>query len=333
MRALVTGGNGFIGRYIVEQLLARGDDVHVLGRNSYPELEAIGARCFRADLAAEDDLHSALHGCDAVFHVAAKAGIWGSWHDYYRNNVSATQHILRHAVRANVPKFIYTSTPSVVFGEESVEYADESRPYPRRFLAPYGHTKALAEQWVLRQRDILTVAIRPPLVWGPRDTNILPRIVDRARKGRLRQVGDGTNLVDVTYVENAAEAHILAADRLAAGLPLVGRAYFIGQEQPVQLWRFINTLLELVGVPPVPATPAIPYPLAHAVASATERIYSWLGRESEPPLTRLLVAQLAHSRYFELGAARRDLGYGPRISTEEGLRRTADALRGGLEIA
>jgi nucleoside-diphosphate-sugar epimerase len=327
MRALVTGGNGFIGRYIVEQLLARGDEVRVVGRNRYPELEALGVACYQADLAAEDAVGVALHGCDAVFHVAAKAGIWGAWQEYYRNNVSATQHILKQAVRAGVSKFIFTSSPSVVFGEEQVEHADESRPYPARYLAPYPHTKALAEQWVLRQRDILTVAIRPPLVWGPRDTNILPGIVARARSGRLRQIGDGTNLIDVTYVENAAEAHLAAADRLAQGSPLVGRAYFIGQEKPVLLWPFVNRLLELIGVPPVPTRPAIPYALARQAAVLIEGSYRLLGRNDEPPFTRLMVAQLANSRYFDLSAARRDLGYGPRISTEEGLRRTAAALR------
>ena len=192
MKALVTGGNGFIGRYMVEQLLARGDEVRVIGRNDYRELRALGVACFRADLAAEAPIDAALAGCDVVFHVAAKAGIWGDWSDYYRNNVSATQHLLKAAVRAGVPRFVFTSSPSVVFGEESVEQADESWPYPARYLAPYPHTKALAEQWVLRQREILTTAIRPPLVWGPRDTNILPRLIDRARQGRLRQIGDGS---------------------------------------------------------------------------------------------------------------------------------------------
>ena len=325
MRALVSGGNGFIGRYIVEQLLARGDEVRVVGRGDYPELRAMGVLCVRADLAAEQPVAAALQGCDVVFHVAAKAGVWGEWADYYRNNVSATQFILRQAVRANVPRFVFTSSPSVVFGEESVEGADESRPYPARFLAPYPHTKALAEQWVLRQTDIMTTAIRPPLVWGPRDTNILPRIITRAKAGRLRQIGDGTNLVDVTYVENAAEAHLAAADRLSEDSPLRGRAYFIGQEQPVNLWQFINTLLELVSVPPVPPRPVIPYALARQVAAVIEDTYRLTRQQNEPPFTRLLVAQLANSRYFDLSAARRDLDYGPRIFTHEGLQRTAAA--------
>lgn len=327
MRVLVTGGNGFIGRAIVEQLLARGDEVRVVGRSRYPELEALGVACFQADLASGASLADALRGCDVVFHVAAKAGVWGTLRDFYQNNVTATQHIVRHAARAGVGRMVYTSSPSVVFGEESVEHADESRPYPRRYLAAYPYTKALAEQWLLRQPGLLTVAIRPPLVWGPRDATLMPILVRRARAGRLRRVGDGTNLVDVTYVENAAAAHLAAADRLREGSPVVGRAYFIGQEQPVNLWAFINRLLELVGVPQVPARPDIPYPVARAAAALMEDTYRLLGGGKEPPLTRLLVAQMANSRYFDLSAARRDLGYTPHVSTEEGLARTAAWLR------
>ncbi len=325
MRVLVTGGNGFIGRSLVEQLLARGDEVRVVGRNAYPELEQLGVRCFRADLAAEAPLGEALDGVETVFHVAAMAGIWGEWSDFYRNNVTATQHIVRAAIRAGVPKFVFTSSPSVVFGDESVEGADESRPYPRRFLAPYPHTKAMAEKWVLKQREILTTAIRPPLVWGPRDPHIIPRIVARARAGRLPQIGDGSNRVDVTYVENAAEAHILAADRLSDSSPVRGRAYFIGQEAPVYLWQFINTILERLGAPEIRRT--VPYPLAAAAATAMETAYRLAGSEREPLLTRLLAAQLAKSRWFDLTAARRDLGYGPRISTDEGMDATVQALR------
>jgi nucleoside-diphosphate-sugar epimerase len=327
MRALVTGGNGFIGRYIVEQLLARGDEVRVIGRNNYPELHAMGVECFKVDLAAEQNCMPALQGCDAVFHVAAKAGIWGDWNEYYHNNVTATQHILRSAVRASVPKFIYTSSPSVVFGEESVEGDDESRPYPERYLAPYQHTKALAERWVLRQNDILTVAIRPPLVWGPRETNLIPGIIKRAKRGQLRQIGDGTNRIDVTYVENAAEAHLLAADALRVGSPVCGKAYFIGQEEPVMLWPFINTLLSLAGIQPVSAKRAISYATARRIATLIENTYRLVGSTNEPPFTRLVVAQLAMSRWFDLSAARRDFGYGPRISTAEGLQRSAEFLR------
>ncbi|NCC35678.1 MAG: NAD-dependent epimerase/dehydratase family protein, partial [Chloroflexia bacterium] len=145
MLTLVTGGNGFLGRYIVEQLLARGDRVRVLGRNPYPELEALGVVCVRADLSSPDvalPLAKALQGVEVVFHVAAKASVWGTFDQFYVNNVTATQRLVRAAERAGVPRFVYTSSPSVVIGETDLEGADESTPYPERYLAPYPATKA-----------------------------------------------------------------------------------------------------------------------------------------------------------------------------------------------
>ena len=327
MLTLVTGGNGFIGRAIVEQLLARGDRVRVIGRNEYPDLAARGVECVHANLAAPDAnavLNAAMRGVEVVFHVAAKAGVWGPFDDYYRNNVSATQRVVRAAERAGVPRLVFTSSPSVVFGEEDVEGADESRPYPERYLSHYQHTKALAERFVLGREAIATTAIRPPLVWGPGDPHLFPRILARARAGRLIQIGDGNNKVDITYVENCAEAHLLAADRLGEHSPLRGRAYFIGQEQPVNLWDFMNEVVTRMGYRP--ARRKISLKRAVRIATLLERIYEALGLPMEPPLTRLTAVQLARSRWFDLSAARRDLGYGPRISTEEGLRRTLAAL-------
>ena len=328
MQTLITGGNGFVGRYIVEQLLARGDRVRVLGRGSYPELAALGAECVRADLAAPDTsgaLASAMRGVEVIFHVAAKAGVWGSFDDFYRNNVTATQRVVRAAERAGVPKLVYTSSPSVAIGEADLEGVDESTPYPERDLAPYPQTKAMAERFVLARTELATTAIRPHLIWGPRDPHIFPRLLARARSGRLAQIGDGTNLVDVTYVENCAEAHILAADRLGERSPLRGRAYFIGQERPVNLWQFINEVVTRAGLKPVRRKLSLATALR--LAGAMEATYRALGIGAEPPLTRLAVTQMARSHWFDHSAAQRDFGYGPRISIEEGLRRTVDGRR------
>jgi nucleoside-diphosphate-sugar epimerase len=327
MRAVVTGGNGFLGRYIVEQLAARGDEVRVIGRGDYPELRALGVACYRADLAAEGDCAAALRGADVVFHVAARAGIWGDWGEFYRNNVTATQHILRSAARAGVPKLVYTSSPSVAIGMADLRGADESTPYPERYLAPYPHTKALAERYVLAQRDILTVALRPHLIWGPRDPHIIPRLLARARAGRLRRIGDGTNLVDVTYVENGALAHLQAADSLGERSASRGRAYFIGQAEPVNLWAFIGELIERAGLPP--AKGAISARAAMRVAAILEQIYTLARIDREPPLTRMMVAQMSMSHWFDHRAAARDFGYTAPITTEEGLRRTAEWIRAG----
>jgi 2-alkyl-3-oxoalkanoate reductase len=323
MKTLVTGGNGFVGRYIVEQLLARGDEVRVVGRSLYPELAALGAACFRADLAAQQPIDAALRGVEAVFHVAAQAGVWGRPSDFFANNVAATQHVLRAALRADVPKFVYTSSPSVAIGAHDIAGGDERLPYPARFLAPYPLTKSIAERYVLSQSAIATVAIRPHLIWGPRDPHILPRLVARARSGRLVRIGDGSNMVDVTYVENVAAAHLLAADALGERSALRGRAYFIGQERPVNLWGFIGTLLAKLGLPPVRRS--IPLGVALAAGGLLERAYVALGRADEPPVTRMMASQMARSHWFDHSAARRDFGYGPQISTAEGIERTVAA--------
>ncbi len=327
MITLVTGGNGFVGRSIVEMLLARGDQVRVLGRHRYPELEALGAQGFQVDLSVPEvavGLGTAMAGVEVVFHVAAKAGFWGTFDDYYRNNVTATQRVIRAAVRAGVPKFVYTSSPSVAIGAEDLEGVDESTPYPEHFLAAYPHTKSLAERFVLACQDIATTAIRPHLIWGPRDPHIFPRLIARARRGLLPRIGPGTNKVDITYVENVAEAHIQAADALGEHSPLRGRAYFIGQEQPVNLWDFIEKVVTGAGCPPIRRH--ISERSAMGLATVAELTYARLGLRQEPPLTRFTVTQLTHSHWFDHSAAQRDFGYGPRISTDEGLRRTLAAM-------
>lgn len=323
MTTLVTGGNGFVGRSIVEMLLARGERVRVIGRHRYPDLEALGAQSFQVDLSVSDSpfsLSTALAGVEVVFHVAAKAGFWGTFEDFYRNNVTATQRIIRAAVRAGVPKFVYTSSPSVAIGAEDLEGVDETTPYPDHFLAPYPHTKSLAERFVLARQDIATTAIRPHLIWGPRDPHIFPRLIARARRGLLPQIGPGTNKVDITYIENVAEAHIQAANALGEHSPLRGRAYFIGQEQPVNLWEFINRIVTGAGCPPIRRQ--ISERSAMGLATVAEMTYTRLGLRREPPLSRFIVSQLTRSHWFDHSAAQRDFGYGPRISTDEGLRRT-----------
>ncbi len=323
MIALVTGGNGFVGRFIVEQLLARGDHVRVVGRGDYPELRALGVETVRADLATPESasaLMRAMHGVTTVFHVAAKAGLWGRYDDFYQANVSATQRVVRAAIRAGVPKLVYTSTPSVVIGPADLHGADEQTPYPARYLAPYPQTKAIAERYVLAQTDIATVALRPHLIWGPRDPHILPRLLKRARRRLLFQIGDGTNLVDVCYVENVATAHLLAADALGARSVLRGKAYFIGQERPVNLWQFIGEILAHARCPPVRGR--ISAPTAYRLATLLEFVYATLRIPAEPPLTRLMVHELSHSHWFSHAAAARDFGYTPVVSIEEGLRRT-----------
>lgn len=323
MKALVTGGGGFLGRHIVMKLLARGDQVRALGRRGYPDLDKMGGEMVCADIQDRAAVARACRGMDTVFHVAALAGYWGSWDSYFGPNVVGTENVLNGCWTAGVRKLIYTSTPSVVSAPGNLEHVDERVPYPARYECPYPATKAQAERLILDangQDGLLTASLRPHLIYGPGDPHLFPRIIDRARRGLLVQVGDGTNQVDVTYVENAADAHLLAADRLGDGSPVNGQAYFISQGTPVTLWPWIDSILRALGIPGVRRT--ISHGLARTVGAALEMAYTVLPLRGEPRMTRFLADQLATSHYFDISKARRDLGYEPRISTEDGLERT-----------
>jgi nucleoside-diphosphate-sugar epimerase len=325
---LVTGGGGFIGRAIVARLLERGQKVRVLGRGKYPDLAARGVECIRGDLSRPGVVEIAVRGCGLVFHVAAKAGVWGRWGDYYNINVRATRRILAACRRCGVPRLVFTSSPSVVFGGKPQDGVGESTPYPSRFRSHYSATKADAEDLVLRANDaeLRTVALRPHLVWGPGDNHIVPRILAQGRAGRLRIIGDGTAKVDTTYIDNAADAHLAAADALEHRPEVVGgRAYFISNNEPVVVWEIINGILAAGGLPPV--TKRVPYGAAHAIAGLMELAHVLLRRRGEPRMTRFVVEELATSHWFDITAARRDLGYEPKVTIAEGLQRLAEWLR------
>ncbi len=326
---LVTGGGGFLGGHIVRKLLARGDAVRVFGRRAYPELQALGADCRRGDLADETAVRKAAEGCRAVIHTAAIPGVWGEYRLYYDANYLGTKHVIEAAVAAGMNRMVYTSTPSVVHGGESIAGGDESLPYAKRFLTPYAATKALAEKLVLEMNasEFATAAIRPHLIFGPGDTQLIPKLLDRARRGKLVRVGDGTNLVSVSYVENVADAHILLLDRLVPGAPPAGKAYFVNEPEPVNCWDFINRILAGCGLPAVRR--GVPYRLAYAGGWVCEKIWGALGRTDDPRLTRFLADQLATSHWFKTDRARRDFGWEPAVSLDDGLRRTFAFLRGG----
>lgn len=327
MKALVTGGGGFLGRYIVEQLLARGDEVTVVARGSYPEFEQIGAKLLRVDLQDAGAVAQACAGIEAVFHVAAKTDYWGTWQDFYGANVIGTQNIIDACRKQGVPKLINTSSPSVIFDGEPHTGADESLPYPDRYESYYPQTKAQAEQLVTQANgpDLLTVSLRPHIIFGPRDSHILPRLVARARAGKLFQVGDGSNKIDTVFVEDAARAHLLAADALTPESPVAGSIYFISQDEPVSLWGFVNTLLTELGLPPVKRK--ISLPIARAIGAILETTYRSLNLKGEPRLTRFLASELALSHYYDISRAKRDFGYQPQISLTEAIQRTVAYFR------
>lgn len=324
---LVTGANGFLGLFLVEQLVARGANVRALCRRPHPDLHRLGVETVLGDVRDADATAAACAGVGAVFHVAGVAGIWGPWSLYHDANVLGTRHIIAGCRRHGIRRLIYTSSPSVTFDGHEQCGIDERAPYAQRWLCHYPHSKALAEQEVLAANatgDLATCALRPHLIWGPRDRQLVPRLIARARSGKLRRVGDGRNLIDMVYVENAADAHLLAMDRLAPGSPVAGSAYFISQGEPVNCWQWIDELLALAGLPPVRRS--VPLSVAWGAGAALEAAYTLLRKQSEPPMTRFLAAQLGQSHYFNIERARRELGYELRVSTSEGMRRLAATL-------
>ncbi|MCX5870096.1 MAG: NAD-dependent epimerase/dehydratase family protein [Deltaproteobacteria bacterium] len=325
-KVLITGGGGFVGQNIVRQLRARDIPCLVVGRHLYPELTPLGVTCRQGDICDRDFMRECCHGVDTVFHVAALAGIWGRWQDYYATNVLGTENVLAGCRAEGVSRLIYTSTPSVVFNQQNICNGDEQLPYADRFLCHYARSKVMAEQLVLAASDqnLRTCAIRPHLVWGPGDPHLIPRLIARGRKGQLRQVGAGQNLVDISYVDNVAHAHLLAADNLAGAGTAAGRAYFVSQGEPVNLWQWIGELFMRLDIMPVRAK--ICYPAAYGIGALLEGVYGLAGWQQEPPMTRFLAQQLAKSHYFSIARACHDLGYQPLVSTTEGMERLLASL-------
>lgn len=329
MKALVTGAGGFLGLYVAEQLVARGDTVRAFCRGRYVGLDRLGVETVQGDIRSAEQVAAACAGVDVVFHTAAVAGIWGDWDYYYGINTLGTRNVLAGCRQYRIGRLVFTSSPSVTFDGGDQCGVDESTPYPKRWLCAYPRTKALAEQEVLAASGhdgLLTCALRPHLIWGPRDRHLIPRLLMRARQGRLRQVGDGTNLIDMIHAENAAAAHLLAADRLEPGSAIAGKAYFLSQGQPVNCWQWMNEILARAGLPPIKRRISVRG--AYLVGAACEAVYRTLRLKSEPPMTRFLALQLGHSHYFNIERARRELGYVPRVSTADGMEQLARELRG-----
>lgn len=326
MKVLVTGGAGFLGQALCAALQAQGHAVTSFQRSHSAALAARGVRQVQGDLADADAVRAAFAGQEAIFHNAAKAGAWGSEASYVAANVTGTRNVLA-AMRAHgIGRLVYTSTPSVTHsGRTPVEGGDEAgTPYGSHFKAPYPATKLVAEKEVLAANgpDLATVALRPRLIWGPGDTQLLPRLVERARAGRLRFVGGGHNRMDTTYIDNAAQAHLDAFRALAPGAACAGRAYFISNGEPREVRRIVNDLLAAAGVPPV--TGSVPYAVAYAAGAVLEAAWSLLRLRGEPPMTRFLAEQLSTPHWYDISAAARDFGYEPRVKTDEGLRRLAE---------
>ena len=330
MKILVTGGGGFLGQALCRALRARGHEVVSFNRGRYPALASIGVQQMQGDLALRDAVIAAAAGCDAVFHNAAKAGAWGSYRSYFDANVVGTENVIEACRIHGIGKLVYTSTPSVTHrATHPVEGGTaDNVPYGENLKAPYAATKLIAEQRVLAANDaeLATVALRPRLIWGVGDNQLLPRLVERAKAGRLRFVGDGHNRIDTTYVDNAAQAHLDAFDHLAPGARCAGRAYFISNGEPRTVREIVNGLLRAAGAPQVDKT--IPFGAAYAAGVICEGLWHLLPLKGEPPMTRFLAEQLSTTHWYSMAPAKLDFGYAPKVSIDEGLERLAAALGG-----
>jgi len=322
---LVTGGGGFLGKAIVKQLLHKKIRVTSFSRGRYQALEQMGVEQIQGDLTDAPAVMAAVKGMDTVFHVAAKPGLWGSYDSYFQVNVIGTRHVIDACRAREVDKLVYTSSPSVVFNDAHMENVDESVPYPDVYLAPYPETKAMAEKLVRKaaeEQGLPAIILRPHLIWGPEDNHVVPGIINRAKK--LKMVGPTDDLVDTIYVDNAAWAHILAAEKLEQHPDLSGRIYFISQDDPVSKWQMANAFLHAAGLPPIKGH--VSAGVAYAAGWFFEAVYKALRVRKEPPMTRFAARELATSHWFDISRAKKELGYYPKISTQEGLKRLEQYL-------
>jgi nucleoside-diphosphate-sugar epimerase len=325
MKVLVTGGTGFLGGAVCRLLAARGDQVTSLARTTEPELTKLGVKQVQVDLGSLDLVTEATKGVEAIVHCAAKAGAWGALEDYYAANVAGTDNLIAACFMNGVGKLVYTSTPSVVHTGRDIENGNESLPYAEHFSAHYPRTKAIAEQRVLRANgpDLKTVALRPHLIFGPGDPHLFPRIVARGREGKLRFIGPTPKKVDVTYIDNAAQAHVDALDKLGADNPTcAGHAFFLSQGQPITIDEMVNHFLRIASLPS--ESRRISTKMAMLAARAYETLWSLARMSTEPPLTRFMVEQLSTAHWFDISRARSELGYAPKVSTSEGLAKLSE---------
>ncbi len=337
----VTGASGFIGGKLAERLLADGRRVRVLARRPLPHLEALGAEVIPGDLDNPDALRRGCLGAETVFHVAGRVGVWGSRREFFAVNVGGTQNVLTACRKANVAHLVYTSSPSVVYNGGDLAGIDESAPLCLHAPCGYPTSKAAAEREVLAAHgpNLATVALRPHLVWGPGDKNVVPRVLALAKAGRLKIIGSGRNKVDVTHISNVVDAHLLAEGALLKNVAGVvdpgsphatqapgsatpatnhpgGRAYFITNGEPVVLWDWINQLLRGVGI--LEVTRHVPLPVAYAAGGLLEALWRLLPLQGEPPMTRFVAKEMATDHWFDISAARRDLGYHPLVTMADG---------------
>jgi nucleoside-diphosphate-sugar epimerase len=324
---LITGGTGFIGSALARRLIANADTtVRLLGRDfsSAADLLSRGAACVRADLRDADAVAEACKGCRDGFPYRGVVHAWaaGGRREYYDINVTGTENVLQGCRREGIQRLIYVSSPSVIFDGSDHRNAREDAPYPKRFASAYSWSKKLGEDRVnaAAQTGLETIILRPKAVFGPGDTSLLPRLIAAARAGRLPQIGDGTNEIDLTPVENVVEALCLCRD---APPEAAGRTYTITGGESAPVWDVIRRILTALGLP----YPNRQVPVGAALAAASLMEMRALLTKKEPMLTRYSALILARTQTYDISAAHRFLNYKPVISLSDGVAQTIAALK------
>ena len=321
MKVLVTGAGSLQLGGIVQQLASRGDEVVCFQRREN-ETTHSNITTFAGDIRDRGAASEAASGCDAIIHGAARVGVMGSWEDFYSTNVDGTTNVLRAAEEHHITRLVYVSTPSVAHVGRSIEGDVATPATTGRKRTFYAESKAIAEILALQANsaELGVVALRPHLVWGPGDTQLVGRIVDRARQGRLVMVGSGNALVDSTYIDNAISAHIAALDAIAPGARCSGKAYVISNGEPRTVNELMSRICLAAGVEFSPKH--VPAVIARSIGSVVERIWPLI-RKDEPPITRFVAEQLGTAHWFDQRPAQEDLNWKPQVSLDEGFARLA----------
>ncbi len=321
MDILVSGGTGFLGQHLAQALLDQGHRVRLMGRNFAPvqSLLSAGASPVPVDLRDKSAVIDACANVEAVYHVGALSAPWGKRSDFFAINVGGTEAMIAGCLKHRVRRFIYVSSPSVVFNGLDQFNVTEKVPYPPRFPSIYSLTKKLGEDAANRAAaDMETVILRPKAIFGPGDQSLLPRLISAARQGHLPQIGDGRNLVDLTYVENVVHALVLSLTASKA----IGKTYTITNDEHAPLWEVIRVVLKRLNLST--QLRRVPLSVALAAGSLMEMRAALTGKE--PLMTRYSAAILGRTQTYDIGAARRDLGYAPCVMFADGMERTITAM-------